>query len=54
MMNIPNKQIKRRGLSLLLSIILVFCMFGAIIFSVSRKTAREMSNSAIQNVSESL
>ncbi len=54
MMNIPNKQIKRRGLSLLLSIILVFCMFGAIIFSVSRKTAREMSNSAIQNLSESL
>ncbi|WP_367276119.1 response regulator [uncultured Oscillibacter sp.] len=53
-MNIPNKQIKRRGLSLLLSIILVFCMFGAIIFSVSRKTAREMSNSAIQNLSESL
>nr|WP_300748944.1 response regulator [uncultured Oscillibacter sp.] len=29
-------------------------MFGAIIFSVSRKTAREMSNSAIQNLSESL
>ncbi len=54
MVNIPNKQIKRRGLSLLLSIILVFCMFGAIIFSVSRKTAREMSNSAIQNLSESL
>ncbi len=54
MKNIPNTQKKRRGLSLLLSIILVFCMFGAIIFSVSRKTAREMSESAIQNLSESL
>ncbi len=50
----PGKQIKRNGFSLLLSIILIFCVFGAIVFSVSRKISREMSEAAIQNLSESL
>lgn len=45
---------KRRGLPLLLSIVLVFCVFGTFVFSVSRKISREMSESAIQNLSESL
>ena len=49
-----NKQKKRRGLSLLFSIIIIFGIFGTIIFAVSRKTAREMSEAAIQNLSESL
>lgn len=43
-----------RGISLLLSIIIVFCILGAVVFSVSRKISTEMSTSAIQNLSESL
>ncbi len=43
-----------KGGSLLLSIILVFCVLGAVVFSVSRKISVEMSDSAIQNLSESL
>ncbi len=43
-----------RGHTLLLSIILVFCILGAVVFSVSRKLSEEMSASAIQNLSESL
>ena len=43
-----------QGVSLLLSIILVFCILGAVVFSVSRKISTEMSTSAIQNLSESL
>jgi len=40
--------------SLLLPIIAVFCILGAVVFSVSRKISIEMSASAIQNLSESL
>ncbi len=40
--------------SLLFSIIVVFCILGAVVFSVSRKISVEMSASAIQNLSESL
>lgn len=43
-----------KGFSLLISIILVFCILGAVVFSVSRKISVEMSESAIQNLSESL
>ncbi len=49
----PNRQ-KRRGLSLLLVIILFFSIFGGIVSTVSKKISREMSDSAIQNLSESL
>ena len=52
-----NKQSIRKldnGFSLLLSIILVFCILGAVVFSVSRKISVEMSDAAIQNLSESL
>lgn len=42
------------GISLLLSIIVVFCILGAVVFSVARKISTEMSASAIQNLSESL
>ncbi|EOS21986.1 hypothetical protein C806_04130 [Lachnospiraceae bacterium 3-1] len=45
---------KESGISLLLSIILVFCVLGAAVFSVSQKISKEMSASAIQNLSESL
>lgn len=43
-----------KGFSLLISIILIFCVLGAVVFSVSRKISVEMSESAIQNLSESL
>ena len=49
-----NKQKRRRGIPLLLSIIFIFSIFGTIVFSVSRKISEEMSASAIQNLSESL
>ena len=45
---------KDQGISLFLSIILVFAVFGVVVFSVARKTSAEMSASAIQNLSESL
>lgn len=43
-----------KGFSLLLSILLVFCMLGVAVFSVSRKISREMSEAAVQNLNESL
>ena len=52
-----EKQGKRKidkGLSLLFSIILVFSILGVVVFSVSRKISVEMSQSAVQNLSESL
>ncbi|MDE7322343.1 MAG: response regulator [Lachnospiraceae bacterium] len=49
-----NKSKKDGGVSLLLSIIVVFGILGAVVFSVARKISTEMSASAIQNLSESL
>lgn len=49
-----DKSKTDRGVSLLLSIIVVFCILGAVVFSVARKISAEMSASAIQNLSESL
>ena len=49
-----NKRRKLGGFSLLFSIILIFSIFGAIVYSVSQKISREMSTAAIQNLSESL
>ena len=49
-----NRSRKDRRFSMLVSIILVFCILGAVVFTVARKIAVEMSESAIQNVSESL
>lgn len=49
-----DKRERRRGVSLLLSILLVFCVFGTVVYAVARKTSREMSAAAIQNLSESL
>lgn len=43
-----------KGFSLLLSIVLVFCILGVVVFSVSRKISREMSEAAVQNLNESL
>ena len=52
-----KKQHKKRldtGISLFFSILLIFCILGAVVFSVAKKTSSEMSASAIQNLSESL
>ena len=42
------------GMPWLLYIISVFCILGIVVFTVSQKISREMSESAIQNLSESL
>ena len=47
----PGRDPKNKGISLLLSIILVFCIIGAVVFSVARKISNEMSSSAIHNLS---
>ncbi len=49
-----NKRRTDKGIPLLFSIILVFCILGAVVFSVAHKITMEMSASAIQNLSESL
>ena len=49
-----NRSRTDRGMPLLLSIIVVFGVIGMVVFSVARKISREMSASAIQNLSESL
>ena len=43
-----------KGISLFLSIILVFGILGTVVFLVAGRISREMSQSAIQNLSESL
>ena len=49
-----QKNRKDKSISLLFPIILVFCILGTVVFSVSHKISAEMSHSAIQNLSESL
>ena len=38
----------------MLSIVLIFCVLGTVVYTVSQKISREMSAAAIQNLSESL
>lgn len=49
---IPKENIRKT--SLLVAVILAFIALAAVVFSVSRQISREMSNSAIQNLSETL
>ncbi len=49
-----DKSRKNKAAPLLLFIIAVFCILGTVVFSVARKISKEMSASAIQNLSESL
>ena len=49
-----NESKRDRGISLLVSIVLVFLILGVIVFSVSHKTMTEMAASATQNLNESL
>ncbi len=50
----PKEDRNSKSYSLLFSIILVFCILGAVVFSVAKKISNEMSSSAIHNLSESL
>ena len=45
---------KQKGIPLLFSIVLVFCVLGTVVLAVSHRISQEMANSAIQNLSESL
>ena len=49
-----NRSEKKKGIPLFFSVFLVFCILGAFIGSVSWKTSAEMSESAVQNLTESL
>lgn len=52
-----KKQVRKKldkGVSLLLSVVLVFLILGGVVFAVARKISVEMSASAVQNLSESL
>lgn len=50
--NMKNKTDKRYFLPL--SIFLVFCILGVVVFAVSRKISKEMSQAAVQNLNENL
>lgn len=55
MENMMKKKSKRNKRStLFLSIILVFCILGTVVFSVAKKISSEMSTSAIHNLNASL
>lgn len=45
---------RNKGVSLFFSIMLVFCILGIIVISVSHKISKEMGASAVQNLSETL
>lgn len=49
-----NRGGTNKGFPLLFSIIIVFAVLGTVVFSVARKTTREMSEAAVQNLNESL
>lgn len=49
-----NESKKDKGISLLVSIVLVFFILGVIVFAVSKKITTEMAASATQNLNESL
>ncbi len=46
--------LRNTGISLLISIVLIFCILGTVVFTVAQKVSNEMSDSAVQNLSESL
>ena len=50
----PEKKWINSGMSLFLSVALVFCVLGGVVIFVAQRISREMSDSAIQNLSESL
>ncbi len=49
-----NNDKKGKGMSLIVPIILIFCILGAFVFYIAGRISREMSAAAIDNLSESL
>ncbi len=49
-----GKDRKDSGIPLFVSIVIVFCILGVVVFSLAGKITKDMSASAIQNLSESL
>ncbi len=49
-----HKSGTKKSVPLFLSIIIVFFIFGCVVFSVSRKISKEMSAAAVQNLNENL
>ncbi len=49
-----GKQRKNKGVPLLILIIAFFCILGVVVLLASHQISREMSDSAVQNLSESL
>lgn len=49
-----NKINSDKKITLLLSIIFVFCIFGYVVFSVSQRISSEMSDAAVLNLNENL
>lgn len=49
-----TKNKSKKGIALILSVVLVFCVWGGVVFSISRKVTNEMAESAIYNLSASL
>ena len=49
-----NKILKNTCTTLLIYIVLVFCILGTVVLTVAQKVSNEMSDSAVQNLSESL
>ena len=43
--------LRNTGISLLISIVLIFCILGTVVFTVAQKVSNEMSDSAVQNLS---
>ncbi len=49
-----DKKGTYKRFSLFVSILVIFCIFGCVVFFVSRRISREMSTAAIQNLNEKL
>ena len=52
-----NREIKsgaRRRAALLIPFLMIFCILGAVVYSVAQRISEEMSLSAINNLDESL
>lgn len=49
-----QKSKKGRGIALILAIIAIFCVLGTVVYSVAGKISSQMSQSAVDNLSESL
>ena len=49
-----EKDGKIPGISVIVPIILVFCILGGVVFSIARRISNEMAEAAVSNLGESL